>query len=81
MELAGLLEVRGVGLQRLPYEPVAVVGLVVDLAAADAERLPSAASRQVEIDGVVLRRLAVPSGATDPLPLVLASLDERVIIA
>src|ERR1700719_3482526 len=41
-ELAGLIEVRGLGIRRLPYEPVAVVGLVVDLAASDAERLPSA---------------------------------------
>ena len=38
--LAGLIEVRGVGIRRLDHEPSAVVGLVVDLAAADAERLP-----------------------------------------
>ena len=36
--LAGLIEIRGLGIRRLPYEPVAVVGLVVDLAAADAAR-------------------------------------------
>ena len=41
--LAGLIEVRGLGIRRLPFEPVAVVGLVVDLAAADAERLPTEA--------------------------------------
>jgi len=41
-ELAGLLEIRGLGIRRLPYEPVAAVGLVVDLAAADAERYPAA---------------------------------------
>src|SRR5262245_60264340 len=29
--LAGLLEVRGLGIQRLPYEPMAVVSWVVDL--------------------------------------------------
>ena len=34
--LAGLIEVRGVGICRVPYEALAVVGLVVDLAAADA---------------------------------------------
>src|SRR5262245_7740837 len=33
--LAGLVEVRGLGIRRLPIEPVAVVGLVVDLAATD----------------------------------------------
>src|SRR5580692_10106856 len=40
--LAGLIEVRGLGIRRLDHEPQAVVGLVVDLAAADAERLPEA---------------------------------------
>src|SRR3954463_9773032 len=31
--LAGLVEVRGLGIRRVPYEPVAAVGLIVDLAA------------------------------------------------
>lgn len=56
--LAGLIEVRGVGILRLPHEPCAVVGLVVDLGA-DAERLPEAAERQAELEGVKLPRLAV----------------------
>ena len=38
--LTGLIEVRGLGIRRLPCEPVAVVGLVVDLAAPDGDRLP-----------------------------------------
>jgi hypothetical protein len=41
--LAGLLEVRGVGLMRVAHEPCAVVGWVVDLAAAEAKRLGAAA--------------------------------------
>jgi len=40
-----------------------VVGLVVDLAAADAERLPEAAGRRTEIEGVELSRLTVATGA------------------
>jgi serine kinase of HPr protein (carbohydrate metabolism regulator) len=71
--LEGLLEVRGLGIRRLPYEPVAVVAAVVDLAAADADRLPEPASRVTEIDCVSLPRLAVARGA-EPLPLVLAYL-------
>ena len=71
--LAGLIEVRGLGIRRLPYEPVAVVGLVVDLAAPDGERVPSPASRRVMISGIELSRLAVAPRA-DPLPLVLAAL-------
>ena len=68
--LAGLIEVRGVGLRRMPYEPSAVVGLVVDLAASDAERLPDQERRKTEIGGIELPRLAVASGVT-PLPGVL----------
>ena len=69
--LAGLLEVRGLGIRRLAYEPMALVGLVVDLAAEDAARLPAAG--ETEIAGVSLPRLAV-AAATDPLPAVLAAL-------
>ena len=72
-EIKGLIEVRGLGIRRLPYEPVAVVGLVVDLAAPDGERMPAPASARVTIDGIELARLAVAPGA-DPLPLVLAAL-------
>src|SRR3979490_1506542 len=43
--LAGLIEVHGLGIRRLPCEPVAVVGLVVDLAAPAGARLPGAAWR------------------------------------
>jgi HPr kinase/phosphorylase len=72
-EIKGLIEVRGLGIRRLPYEPVAVVGLVVDLAAPDGERMPAPTSARVTIAGVELARLAVAPGA-DPLPLVLAAL-------
>jgi HPr kinase/phosphorylase len=70
--LAGLLEIRGLGIRRLPYEPVAVIRLVVDLAAS-AERMPPAAATETEIEGVRLPRLAVAPGE-DPFSLVLASL-------
>lgn len=67
--LAGLIEMRGTGILRLDYEPCAVVGLVVDLAAADAERLPE--HRTAEIEGNTLPRLPVAAGAA-ALPGVLA---------
>ncbi len=69
--LAGLIEVRGVGLLRVAQEPSAVVGFVVDLAAADAARLPEPDKRKADIDGILLPRLAVAPGAA-ALPLVLA---------
>ena len=70
--LAGLIEVRGVGIVRMPYEPCAVVGLVVDLGAG-AERLPSAEQRRANIQGITLPRLAV-AAAEDALPALLAFL-------
>jgi serine kinase of HPr protein (carbohydrate metabolism regulator) len=69
--LAGLIEVRGAGLFRLDHEPRAVVGLVVDLGAKDAERLPE--NRQVMLEAVKLPRLAVAAGVS-ALPGVLALL-------
>jgi len=70
--LAGMIELRGTGILRLPYEPSAVVGLLVDLAAA-AERLPVAPQSRTELEGVALARLAVAVGEP-ALPAVLALL-------
>jgi HPr kinase/phosphorylase len=71
-ELAGLLEIRGLGIRSLPYEPAAVIRLVVDLAAAS-ERMPPDSATETEIAGVRLPRLAVAPGE-DPFSLVLATL-------
>ena len=70
--LAGLLEFHGLGIRRLEFEPVAVVGLVVDLAAADAERISNAKAGSIVIEGVSLPRLPVAAGMV-PLPLLLAA--------
>jgi serine kinase of HPr protein (carbohydrate metabolism regulator) len=70
--LAGLIEIRGIGICRLPHEPMAVVRLVVDLGTA-AERMPQAAAMETVIDGIRLPRLAVAPG-TDAFLLVLAAL-------
>ena len=71
--LAGLIEVRGLGIRRVAYEAVAVVGLLVDLAASDASRMPEPAGQSREIVGITLPRLAVAAGQ-DALPLVLTYL-------
>jgi HPr kinase/phosphorylase len=71
--LTGLLEVRGAGILRLPYEPCAVIGLVVDLAV-DAPRWPEPAQRLVEIEGIRFPRLGVAAGEAG-LPTVLALLN------
>jgi HPr kinase/phosphorylase len=71
--LAGLIEVRGLGIRRLPFEPVALAGLVVDLAAADAQRLPAPDQARTVVAGVTLARLAIAPGEP-ALPLVIAAL-------
>lgn len=73
--LAGLIEVRGAGIFRLDHEPCAVVGLVVDLAATDAQRLPE--TNLITLESVKLPRLAVPEGAS-ALPGILALLTFEV---
>jgi len=70
--LAGLLEVRGLGIQQLQYEPMAVVSWVVDLQVATAMRMPDCATTQTVIAGIKIRRLAVAPGC-DPVPMVLAA--------
>jgi hypothetical protein len=67
-----LLEVRGVGIRRVEAEPVAVVGLVIDLGA-ESERLPQQSATETTIAGIALPRLGVAAGCA-PLPLVLALL-------
>ena len=72
-ELAGLIEIRGLGIRHCDFAKEAVVGLVVDLAADDAERLPSPTALKIHINGVSLPRIPVPKGFL-PLPLVVAAL-------
>ena len=72
-ELAGLIEVRGLGIRRCEFVGEAVVGLVVDLAAADAERLPPPEALEVSLNGVKIPRIPIGTGFP-PLPLVVAAL-------
>src|SRR5450631_1054597 len=71
--LAGMLEIRGLGIKRLAYEGVAAVGLVVDLAAEDAARQPGQEAGKAVIGGVSLPRLAIAPG-TPSLTMLLALL-------
>ena len=57
--LAGLIEVRGAGLRRVPHVEEAEVALVVDLASADGARLPRREDCRIAIGGVALARLPV----------------------
>lgn len=72
-ELAGLIEIRGLGIRRCDFVAKAAVCLVVDLAAGDAERLPPPEALQISIFGVKIPRIPIGEGFS-PLPLVVAAL-------
>jgi serine kinase of HPr protein (carbohydrate metabolism regulator) len=72
-ELAGLIEIRGLGIRRCDFAEEAVVGMVVDLSAPDAERLPPPEALLTAAYGVLIPRIPVGPGM-HPLPLVVAVL-------
>jgi HPr kinase/phosphorylase len=71
--LAGLIEIRGLGIRRCDFAGQGIVGLLVDLAAADAERLPTVGALKAAISGVIIPRIPVGPGF-QPLPMVAAAL-------
>jgi len=73
LELAGLIEIRGLGIRRCDFVDEAVVDLVVDLAATDAERLPPPEALQTQIYGIKIPRIPVGVGFA-AFPLVAAAL-------
>jgi serine kinase of HPr protein (carbohydrate metabolism regulator) len=80
MELAGRLEVRGVGVVRLNHVQRARVGLVVDLVPQLAERMPRAHS--IELEGIVLplhTLAAFEDSAPAKLRLLIRALDHDMI--
>jgi hypothetical protein len=68
-----MIEIRGLGIRKVEVEPFSVVGLVVDLDAADAGRHPEKSATKAVVEGVSLPRLGVAAG-TAGLPLVLAAM-------
>jgi HPr kinase/phosphorylase len=72
-QLAGLIEIRGLGIRRCDFAEEAVVGLVVDLHAADAERLPPPEALVTCIYGIDIPRIPVGVGYA-ALPLIAAEL-------
>jgi len=72
-ELAGLLEIRGLGIRRCEFAAEARVGILVDLMAEDAERLPPHEARVAMVRGIMIPRIPVAPGFA-PLSLVAAAL-------
>jgi HPr kinase/phosphorylase len=71
--LAGLIEIRGLGILNCNFVNDAVVGLLVDLDAEDAGRMPPAEALTARLLGISLPRIPVGRGFTG-LPLVIAKL-------
>jgi len=71
--LAGLIEIRGLGIRACDFVSEAPIGLVVDLMAEDAERLPPQRALRANENGIQMPRIPVGAGYP-PLPLVVAAL-------
>src|SRR5262245_49803116 len=54
--LAGMLEVRGVGIRHMAHEPLGVVRTVVELGQPEVERMPEPAMARAQIEGITLPR-------------------------
>lgn len=78
--IGGLIEIRGLGIRRCDFIPQGPIGLIVDLAAGDAARLPEAKSLSIELFGIKIPRIPVGTGFA-PLPLVIAALITSPLIA
>jgi serine kinase of HPr protein (carbohydrate metabolism regulator) len=64
--LAGLIEIRGQGILRLPYISPAAIDLVVDIRAADeCPRMPTEEERRVNLAGLLVPRIFVARGSGD----------------
>jgi len=72
-ELAGMIEIYGLGIRKCEFTRGGTVGLVVDLAASDAERLPPPKAMKTIVSGQELPRIPVASGH-NPVPLVVGFL-------
>lgn len=61
--LAGHLEIHGLGIVRQPFEPAAVIRLVIDLSE-DPPRFPEAQDGNIVLCGVVVPRIRMRAGAS-----------------
>lgn len=73
--IAGLIELRGRGLLRVPYERSGTIALVVDMVDEDTlERMPEDAEMRTELIGVTLPRQPIPAATDWAVHLVDAAL-------
>ena len=65
------------GIRSLTYEPVAVVGLVLDVGPPRPDRMPDPAGARAEVAGITLPRLVI-AAADAALPALLAFLQTEM---
>jgi serine kinase of HPr protein (carbohydrate metabolism regulator) len=76
--LEGLLEVRGLGIIRVPYEAAITVTHIIDIVpAGELERMPAERSFRTALEGVELPRLAVPTDIPYAVRLVTIALRNK----
>ncbi|MEJ0011447.1 MAG: serine/threonine protein kinase [Bauldia sp.] len=74
--IAGLMEIRGVGIVRRPHVASAPIDLVVDLLPlAECPRLPDADQAHAMLAGIAVPRIFIAVGAHDGVARVMAALD------
>jgi serine kinase of HPr protein (carbohydrate metabolism regulator) len=76
--IAGLLEVRGLGIIRRPFASPVAIRLCVDLVSlADAPRMPTEAESTATLEGISVPRVFIAIGAPDAPLRVRVALTER----
>ena len=77
--LAGLIEIRGIGILATTFKKSVVLKLVVDLVPpAEFERLPEQVDEQTEIEGIKLPRIAIAAGNPAAVAIVRSALQYLV---
>ncbi len=77
--LAGLIEIRGVGILATTYKKSVILKLVVDLLPpTQVERLPDQSDQQTEIEGIKLPRIAIAAGNPAAAAIVRSALQYLV---
>src|SRR6202012_2597551 len=71
--LVGLIEIYGLGIRRCEFAEQAIIGLVVDLGAPDATRLPAPEALWTLISGIKIPRIPIYQGFA-ALPLIAGAL-------
>lgn len=73
--IAGLMEIRGRGIERVDHEPAAVIRLVVDLVAPEAlDRVPAEADTTILVEGIRLDRQVASGGGWTTIAAIQASI-------